>query len=133
MDGESFGSAERAQFLLALGNNSDTFSYADSVYYYVNESEDVYRILRLEPVAEEMIGIFRPLVGDTVPDALQEAFQSAVDNKLNAFTWMVLPIALPKTERHHKFPPSTTWRLPCCIFTTHIMNQTAKTVDRLRF
>jgi peptide/nickel transport system permease protein len=85
VEGESFGSAERAQFLLALGNNSDTFSYADSVYYYVNESEDVYRILRLEPVAEEMIGIFRPLVGDTVPDALQEAFQSAVDNKLNTF------------------------------------------------
>ena len=86
VESENFGSAERAQFLLALGNKSDTFSYGDSVYYYVNEGEDVYRILRLEPVAEELIGVYRSLVGDTVSDELKEAFESAVDNKLNTFT-----------------------------------------------
>ena len=84
--GESFGSAERAQFLLALGKNSETFSYEDSVYYYVSESKDVYRILRLEPVAEVMFGVFRPLGDDDVPDALKEAFQSNVDNKVKVFT-----------------------------------------------
>ncbi len=84
--GESFGSAERAQFLLALGKNTETFSYGDSVYYYVSESKDVYRILRLEPVAEVMFGVFRPLGGDDVPDALKEAFQSNVDNKVKVFT-----------------------------------------------
>jgi peptide/nickel transport system permease protein len=86
VDGEAFGSAERAQFLLALGENSETFSSGDSVYYYVSESEDVYRILRLEPVAEVLVGVYRPLVGDTVPDALKVAFESAVDKELNAFT-----------------------------------------------
>ena len=33
-EGESFGSAERAQFLLALGKNNETFSYGDDTYYY---------------------------------------------------------------------------------------------------
>ena len=82
VEGENFGSAERAQFLLALGNKSETFSYDDFTYYYVNEGEDVYRILRLEPVAEELIGVYRSLVGDTVPDALKAAFESAVDNRI---------------------------------------------------
>ncbi len=86
VENEIFGGAERAQFLLALGNNSDTFSSDDSVFYYVRESEDVYRILRLEPVAEAMLGVFRPLVGDELPDGLEEAFQSVEDNKENTFT-----------------------------------------------
>ena len=86
VEDENFGNAERAQFLLALGNNSETFSYGNSVYYYVSESKDVYRILRLEPVAEVMLGVFRPLGVDDVPDALKEAFQSVMDNKVDAFT-----------------------------------------------
>jgi peptide/nickel transport system permease protein len=84
-EGESFGSAERAQFLLALGINNETFNYGDGIYYYVSESEDVYRILQLDPVAEVMVGIIKPLVGDAVPDALIAAYQSAVDKDLNAF------------------------------------------------
>ena len=83
--GESFGSAERAQFLLTLGNNNETFSVDGSIYYYVSESENVYRILQLDPVAEVMIGIFKPLDGETVPAALKAAYQSAVDQGLNAF------------------------------------------------
>ena len=47
----------------------------------VSEGEDVYRILQLDPVAEVMVGIFKPLVGDTVPDALITAYQSAVDEE----------------------------------------------------
>ncbi len=84
-EGESFGSAERAQFLLALGINNETFNYGDGIYYYVSESEDVYRILQLDPVAEVMVGIIKPLVGDAVPDALIAAYQSAVEKDLNAF------------------------------------------------
>ncbi len=63
-EGESFGSAERAQFLLALGKNNETFNYGDDIYYYVSEGEDIYRILQLDPVAEVMIGIFSPMVGE---------------------------------------------------------------------
>ncbi|MBN2257249.1 MAG: hypothetical protein JW704_05435, partial [Anaerolineaceae bacterium] len=84
-EGESFGSAERAQCLLALGKNSTTFTYDDSIYYYVSESEDVYRILQLDPVAEVLRGIFKPLSGSVVPDALITAYQSAVDDGLDSF------------------------------------------------
>jgi peptide/nickel transport system permease protein len=84
-EGESFGSAERAQFLLALGNNSDTFSYKDDTYYFTGEGEDVYRILQLDPVAEVMIGIFKPVAGSIVPETLITAYQSAVDQELTTF------------------------------------------------
>ncbi|MFZ3070789.1 MAG: ABC transporter permease [Anaerolineaceae bacterium] len=82
---ESFGSAERAQFLLALGKDSETFSYDDNIYYYVTEGENFYRILQLDPVAEVLVGIFKPLVGGAVPDELITAYQSAVNNNLSAF------------------------------------------------
>lgn len=82
---ESFGSAERAQFLLALGKGSETFSHDDNIYYYVAEGEDFYRILQLDPVVEVMLGIFKPIVGETVPDELVTAYQSAVNNELGGF------------------------------------------------
>jgi peptide/nickel transport system permease protein len=84
-DGETFGSAERAQFLLALGKNNETFTYGDATYYYVNEGEDLYRILQLDPVAEVLVGIFNPLAGNSVTDTLKSAYQSAVDKGLNTF------------------------------------------------
>jgi len=84
-EGESFGSAERAQFLLALGKNSDTFNYKDDTYFFISEGENVYRILQLDPVAEVIIGIFKPVVGSVVPETLIAAYQSAVDQELNAF------------------------------------------------
>jgi peptide/nickel transport system permease protein len=84
-EGETFGSADRAQFLLALGKKNETFSYGDSIYFYVSEGEDVYRILQLDPVAEVMVGIFKPLAGETVPDSLKAAYQSAVDKKMDSF------------------------------------------------
>jgi peptide/nickel transport system permease protein len=83
--GESFGSAERAQFLLALGNNSETFVLGTDTYYLVDEGKDIYRILQLDPVAEVMIGIFKPLIGSTVPASLITAYQSAVSQGLDTF------------------------------------------------
>ncbi len=84
-DQESFGSAERAQFLLALGQNVNTFSYGDSVYYYTIEDENTYRILQLDPIVEVMVGVFNPLAIDTVPEALKSAYQTAVDAKQESF------------------------------------------------
>ncbi len=83
--GESFGSAERAQFLLALGKNNETFSVGSDTYYYVSEDENVYRILQLDPVAEEMLGKIHALQGGEVSDAFVEAFRSAADEKQTAF------------------------------------------------
>ncbi len=84
-EGESFGSAERAQFLLALGKNNDTFVYGSDTYYFVNEGKDIYRILQLDPVAEVMVGIFKPLVGNLVPSDLITAYQDAVAKNLDTF------------------------------------------------
>ena len=84
-DGESFSSGERAQFLLALGSNTDTFTYEDNVFYYVQESEGVYRILQLDPVAEVLLKIFTPVKGDSVPKALQTAYLKAVKEGEDVF------------------------------------------------
>ena len=86
-EGEKFGSAERAQFLLALGKNERTFTYGEDVYYFVQESDDGYRILQLDPVAEVMVGIFKPLSGKTVPEELKSAYESAVDRKSDTFKY----------------------------------------------
>jgi peptide/nickel transport system permease protein len=79
VDAETFGSAERAQFLLALGENEETFSVEDNTFYILNEGEGIYRIQKLDPVAEVMVGIFTPLAGDAVPVNLMVAYQSTMD------------------------------------------------------
>lgn len=84
-ESEDFNSAERAQFLLALGKNDETFTYDDQTYFYVQEDENVYRILQLDPVAEVLVGIFNSLDGNPVSEELQSAYQSAVDKKLDVF------------------------------------------------
>ena len=84
-DGESFSSGDRAQFLLALGKNAETFSFGDSTYYYVSEGDGVYRILQLDPVAEILINIFKPLVDDVDPEKLKAAYESAVEKEKNIF------------------------------------------------
>lgn len=83
--GENFGSAERAQFLLALGKNQETFTVGDNIYYYVSEGENVYRILQLDPVAEALMGKVHSVDGGTLSDGFIAAYQSAVDDKLDSF------------------------------------------------
>ncbi len=84
-DGESFGSAERTQFLLALGQDSEIFSQGDNAYYYGRIGEDAYRIVQLELVAEVLIGVFNPLGDNEIPAGLITAYESAADKKLNSF------------------------------------------------
>lgn len=85
VEGETFGSAERAQFLLALGKKTETFTRGEDIYYYVAEGEGAYRILQLDPVADVMAGLFKPFDEDKVTDSLQVAYQSAVDANLPSF------------------------------------------------
>lgn len=85
-EGETFDSAERAQFLLALGKNIETFNVGDDIYYYVSEGENTYRILQLDHVAQERIGkISSTVVGGAVDDELVAAYRSAVENGDNSF------------------------------------------------
>ena len=95
-EGETFGSAERAQFLLAVGKNTDTFTYKDAIYYFTTEGEGVYRILQLDPVAEVLLGIYKPMAGGTVADDLKAAYESAVKKEqksfnLNGITYRITP------------------------------------------
>jgi peptide/nickel transport system permease protein len=86
-DGENFGSAERAQFLLALGKGEETFTYDGSIYFYTLETENAYRILQLEPVADVLAGIFKAAPGVSIPTGLEEAYQSATAKKLDSFSY----------------------------------------------
>jgi peptide/nickel transport system permease protein len=83
--GESFGSAERAQFLLALGANEETFSVGDAKYSYINEGENSYRIIRLEPIAEALAGQIHTSGGEILPDEFAATCQAALEAGLSTF------------------------------------------------
>jgi peptide/nickel transport system permease protein len=85
VDGESFSIADSAQFLLAVGDNQETFSSDDVTYYHVSEGENVYRILQLDPIAEELLGKIHSLGGGSVSDEFIEAYRATVKNSSNAF------------------------------------------------
>lgn len=87
VEGESFGSAERAQFLFALGKNTETFSSGSAIYYYVKESENTYRILKLDPIANVMIGIISPIAENELSEAFKLAYQSSIENNESSFVF----------------------------------------------
>ena len=85
-DGESFGSAERAQFLLALGKNTENFKAGEHEYRYITEGENIYRILQLDTVAEVLLKDIHPLSEDfEITEAFSEAYQSAAQNDQTEF------------------------------------------------
>lgn len=84
-EGEGFGASARAQFLLAVGKNQDTFTAGDDMYSYISENDSTYRIIQLDPVAEELIGRLTPVGDEPLSDALVEAYQTAADAGLATF------------------------------------------------
>jgi len=84
-EGESFGSAERAQFLLAVSEEEETYTIGTANYYITAVGEKSYRISQLDPVAEELLGRVNPLPGNTLPDGLVEAYQSAREAEESSF------------------------------------------------
>lgn len=87
IDGEEFGGAERAQFLLALGKGETTFRNNGDIYYYDREAENVYRILQLDPIAEALGGVFKALPGITLPAGLEDAYKEASADKKTSFSY----------------------------------------------
>jgi peptide/nickel transport system permease protein len=85
VDGENFESAERAQFLFALGENENTFSHDGKSYLYIVEDEGFYRVIQLDPVAEIVLGGFNPIEGVDVPYTLGDAYQAAKESDLQSF------------------------------------------------
>lgn len=83
--GETFNNADRAQFLLAKGKNDETFTSGEDTFYYVSEGEDSFRILKLNPVAESLVGVMRPIGETELTKALITAYESAVERGLDVF------------------------------------------------
>lgn len=98
-DGESFGGGDRAQFLLALGKNTDTFSYADSIYYFVSEAENVYRILQLDPMAEELLGNVHSLGDEELSEGFINAYKATADRGATAFEYDGVTYRLTKNKK----------------------------------
>jgi peptide/nickel transport system permease protein len=85
VDGETFGSAERSQFLLTLGKNGDVFSVGDVTYYITAILDNAYRIVELDPVAEVFLGRVNPVGGNTLPSGFVDAFESASEQGEDSF------------------------------------------------
>ncbi|NLC13597.1 MAG: ABC transporter permease, partial [Chloroflexi bacterium] len=66
-EGEAFGGAEQARFLLALGKNQPHFKSGETNYTYIEEGENFYRIAQLDVFAESLMGRVNPLPGNTLP------------------------------------------------------------------
>jgi len=84
-DGETFGRAEQAQFLLAFGKGNESFTIGEQAFRYIEEGVGFYRIIGLDLVAREFLGELRLASGGEAPENFQAAYQSAVENGLNAF------------------------------------------------
>ena len=86
-EGETFSGGDISSFLMANSKKATTFTSGESIYYIANEGENFYRIMQLDPVAEVIVGIFRPLGNETaVPEDLKAAYQAAEDAKQTSFT-----------------------------------------------
>ncbi len=85
-DGQDFSSAARAQFLLALSKGEVVFSYNDADYYYLPEGENTYQIVRLEPVAVDLLGRLNPVDNFVISDAFTTEYESAIEEDRNEFT-----------------------------------------------
>ncbi len=86
-EGETFGSAARSRFLLALGKNEDTFVFEENEYVYIAEGEGFYRIVSLTPMAEDILGAVNPLGDNSVPQSFLIAYQNTQENKLKVFDY----------------------------------------------
>lgn len=84
-EGQNFTTADSAQFLLALGKNTNTFNSGGTTFSYVEEGENIYRILKLDPVAEVLLGKITPKNGFEITDEFTAAYEAAVENNLTTF------------------------------------------------
>lgn len=84
-EGQKFTTADSAQFLLALGKNTNTFTSGGTTFSYVEEGENIYRILKLDPVAEVLLGKITPKNGFEVTDEFTAAYEAAMENNLTTF------------------------------------------------
>ncbi len=85
-EGEKFGAAERAQFLLAMGKGLTDFSAGSGSYAYVQPGEGSYLLLKLNPIAEALLGNLRSLTGQALEPTFVQAFDKAFQAKEEFFS-----------------------------------------------
>lgn len=83
---EEFSNAARAQFLFALSKNESVFAANDQDYFFEPESENTYRIMRLEPVAENLLGQLKKVDGSELSLLFEEAYFAAEEDGESVFT-----------------------------------------------
>ncbi|MDW7655621.1 MAG: ABC transporter permease [Bacillota bacterium] len=88
-EGQSFPSTARAQFVLALNNQQDTFEAQGNYYTIISETDDFHIVSGLIEVAQA-IGLrnvydVNPVDGFTASPAFEEAFLQAIDDKADTF------------------------------------------------
>jgi peptide/nickel transport system permease protein len=98
-DDETFGGAERAEFLLALGKGNESFNIGDRAYRYIVEGEGFYRIIGLDLVAKEFLGDLLSTSGEEISEDFRSAYQSAVDNDLKTFELDGMTYAILKAKK----------------------------------
>lgn len=84
-DGENFDSADRAEFLLALGDGLEIFSKDNQYYRYFEEGDGFYRITALTMVANEFVGIISAASGEELSDDFLAKYQAAKENDVDGF------------------------------------------------
>lgn len=85
-EGESFGAAGQAQFLLALGKGEETFTYDNSVHYYSPIGENAYKIIQLDLFAQGFFGQdLVPTAGTPLSDDFIAAFEAATTANRDSF------------------------------------------------
>jgi len=86
-EGESFSGARLSRFLFALGKDENTFTVDDIPYYINTVGEGSYNIIMLEPLAEvtSRVGQLMPVEGTSLPEGIEEAYQTAVDQGKTSF------------------------------------------------
>lgn len=87
VEGETFGSTDRTQFLLALGKNTQNFSSGDINYSYTSVNDELtYRIVRLDQVAEVLFDQLIPTDDVSLSDEFIAAYDTAVEEGLDIFS-----------------------------------------------
>ena len=86
-DGETFGSAARAQFLLTASRNEQVFTTDDINYYFFPISDATYLITRLDPVAVVLLGQLNSMDGSQLDADFVAAYEAASEAKQDGFTF----------------------------------------------
>ena len=102
-DGETFGSAARAQFLLTASRNEQVFTTDDINYYFFPISDATYLITRLDPVAVVLLGQLNSMDGSQLDADFVAAYEAASEAKQDGFTFDGVSYRITASKRQQTF------------------------------